>query len=240
MPTNQDAGSSRRRRPRMTRWERLKYAMVKPDDDSRRRAAQPTNDRRRSSEDAIRYADDKERAIGLIVARGRHRRHHHQLGSIQQRQNHHHSTTVFVELTYVLLGLAVLILVSSLLRKRLFQGDHAGALRRWPLPGCASGLRCALRPGRRLVSGPRLPAAAGAQEGRGDGGRSGPAPSGAPLTGHGPERTSATRRRPRRAAYPDGQPRSADCGLVGRSPSRAPDEQQEHRRAPARAARRGG
>ncbi len=50
--------------------------------------------------------------VGIIVSSA----------TIQNAKNHHDSTTVFVELTYVILGLAVLILVSSLLRKRLFQG----------------------------------------------------------------------------------------------------------------------
>ena len=34
----------------------------------------------------------------------------------------HQSTAEFVDLTYVLLGLAILVLVTSMLRKRLFQG----------------------------------------------------------------------------------------------------------------------
>ena len=42
--------------------------------------------------------------------------------SINYARTHHQSVQVYDELTYVLLVLAVLILVSSLLRKRLFQG----------------------------------------------------------------------------------------------------------------------
>jgi len=42
--------------------------------------------------------------------------------SINYAKTHNLSTGVYEKLTYVLLGLAVLILVSSLLRKRLFQG----------------------------------------------------------------------------------------------------------------------
>ena len=42
--------------------------------------------------------------------------------SIDYARSHHLSVTVYDELTYVILGMSVLILVSSLLRKRLFQG----------------------------------------------------------------------------------------------------------------------
>jgi len=42
--------------------------------------------------------------------------------TIQNAKNTHQSTSEFVTLTYVLLALAVLVLVTSLLRKRLFQG----------------------------------------------------------------------------------------------------------------------
>ena len=42
--------------------------------------------------------------------------------TIQHAKATHQSVTVYDELTYVILGLSVLILVSSLLRKRLFQG----------------------------------------------------------------------------------------------------------------------
>jgi hypothetical protein len=108
--------------PRMTRWQRMKYTFIEPDDSEASKAI--ADDRSvEELEDAIRVSDDKERAIGLVAA---------PLAAIvgiiissatiQNAKNHHDSTTVFVELTYVILGLAVLILVSSLLRKRLFQG----------------------------------------------------------------------------------------------------------------------
>ena len=106
----------------MTRWQRLKYTFIEPDDSVEDKTV--TDDRSvEELEDAIRVSDDKERAIGLVAA---------PLAAIvgilissatiQNAKNHHDSTTVFVELTYVVLGMAVLILVSSLLRKRLFQG----------------------------------------------------------------------------------------------------------------------
>jgi hypothetical protein len=107
---------------RMTAWERLKYTFVQPDDSPGDKAV--VDDRSVDEiQDAIRRSDDKERAIGLVAA---------PLAAIvgiiissatiQNAKNHHQSTTVYVELTYVILGMAILILVSSMLRKRLFQG----------------------------------------------------------------------------------------------------------------------
>ncbi len=107
---------------RMTAWQRLKYTFVQP---NAIESDKPVVDDRSAEElrEAIRSADDKERNIGLIAA---------PLAAlvgiiissatIQNAKNTHQSTTVYVELTYVILGMAVLILVSSLLRKRLFQG----------------------------------------------------------------------------------------------------------------------
>ena len=74
--------------------------------------------------------------------------------------------SVYDKLTYVLLGLAVLILITSWLRKRLFQGITPGPLRAGHLPAPLHVLRVR-RPvpaGRRLVPGARLPPAAGAEE----------------------------------------------------------------------------
>jgi hypothetical protein len=106
----------------MTRWERLKYAMVRPDnepDDTR-----PAEDRPLDEVQVdLRSSNDKERAVGLVVAPVAAI-----VGilissaSIDNARSHGQSVGVFEELTYVLLGLAVLILVSSLMRKRLFQG----------------------------------------------------------------------------------------------------------------------
>jgi hypothetical protein len=109
--------------PRMSLWERLKYAMVRPDDEVD--DAKAVADERSVDEldEAIRRSDDKERAIGFIAAPVAAI-----IGlvvssaSIDYANTHHQSVTVYDELTYVMLGLAVLILVSSLLRKRLFQG----------------------------------------------------------------------------------------------------------------------
>jgi hypothetical protein len=106
----------------MTRWERLKYAMVRPDDSPDEPS--PADDRSADEiQEEIGRSNDKERLIGLIVA---------PIAaivgllitsaSIDNARSHGQSVGVYEELTYVLLGLAVLILVASLLRKRLFQG----------------------------------------------------------------------------------------------------------------------
>jgi hypothetical protein len=121
--TSEDAGNpGGSGAPRLTRWQRLKYTFIEPDTSEKSEAV--ADDRSvEELEHDIRVSDDKERAIGLVAA---------PLAAIvgiiissatiQNAKNHHDSTTVFVELTYVILGMAVLILVSSLLRKRLFQG----------------------------------------------------------------------------------------------------------------------
>jgi hypothetical protein len=96
--------------------------MVRPDDE--RNDTAPADDRSIDEiEGDLRRSNDKERAIGLVVA---------PIAaivglvissaSINNARSHGQSVGVYDELTYVLLGLAVLILVSSLLRKRLFQG----------------------------------------------------------------------------------------------------------------------
>jgi hypothetical protein len=105
----------------MTWWERLKYAMVKPDD-----APDDTPPEDRSVDEIeadIAQANDKERAIGLIAAPIAAL-----VGliissaSIDYARNHHQSVTVYDELTYVLLGLSVLALAMAWWRKRLFLG----------------------------------------------------------------------------------------------------------------------
>jgi hypothetical protein len=108
--------------PKMTLWERIKYSMVRPDDEPARGKQEET----RSLEEIeleISRSSDKEQAIGLVAAPiaaivgiiiGS--------ASISYAKSHNQNVHVYDELTYVLLGLAILVLVSSLLRKRLFQG----------------------------------------------------------------------------------------------------------------------
>jgi hypothetical protein len=96
--------------------------MVRPDDSPD--DPSPADDRSTDEiQGEIQRSNEKERLIGLVVA---------PIAaivgllitsaSIDNARSHGQSVGVYEELTYVLLGLAVLILVSSLLRKRLFQG----------------------------------------------------------------------------------------------------------------------
>ena len=122
MPAIRDTGSSGDDGAPMTWWERLKYAMVRPD--SEPGAQDPAGERSvQEIEGDVRYANDKERAIGLIAAPIAAL-----VGliissaSIDYARTHHQSVTVYDELTYVLLGLSVLILATAWWRKRLFLG----------------------------------------------------------------------------------------------------------------------
>jgi hypothetical protein len=108
--------------PALSRWQRMKYTIVQPGTEPDRSVAA---DERSVAEleEAVRYADDKERAIGLVAAPlaalvgilvGS--------ATIDHARATHQSVTIYNELTYLLLGLSVLILVASMLRKRMFQG----------------------------------------------------------------------------------------------------------------------
>jgi len=107
----------------MTRWERFKYTIVRPDDEADDKKHLTDERSVEELEDAIARSDDKERAIGFIAA---------PLAAligiaisssaINYAKTHHQSTSTYTELTYVILGMSVLILVASLMRKRLFQG----------------------------------------------------------------------------------------------------------------------
>ena len=108
--------------PGMTRWERLKYSMVRPDDDPKEKEVQEIRPVEEIQADIAR-SNDKERAIGLVAAPVAAF-----IGllisnaSVNYAKTHGLSTSVYDKLTYVLLGLAVLILLTSWLRKRMFQG----------------------------------------------------------------------------------------------------------------------
>jgi hypothetical protein len=108
--------------PQMTRWERIKYSMVRPDD-SPKDDTPPEIRPVEEVEADIARSNDKERAIGLVAAPIAAI-----IGlvissaSINYAKTHNQSVSVYDKLTYVLLGLAVLILITSWLRKRLFQG----------------------------------------------------------------------------------------------------------------------
>jgi hypothetical protein len=108
--------------PRMTVWQRLKYSMVRPDDDPEEKKDEVIRPVEEIEADIAR-SNDKERAIGLVAAPiaavigiiigG---------ASISHARSIGQSPSEFETLTYVLMGLAVLILLTSWLRKRLFQG----------------------------------------------------------------------------------------------------------------------
>jgi hypothetical protein len=106
----------------MTRWERIKYSMVRPDDDPKEVEEQEIRPVGEIRADIAR-SNDKERAIGLVAAPVAAL-----IGiiisdaSVDYAQSHNQSTAVYGKLAYVLLGLAALILLTSWLRKRLFQG----------------------------------------------------------------------------------------------------------------------
>jgi hypothetical protein len=108
--------------PKMGFWERIRYAMVKHDTAVDEKAAAPAMSVD-ELEEAIARANDKERAVGLAAA---------PLGAIialtvgSAEINHAHSlnqsTSTYEELLIVLAGMAVLMLVTAWLRKRLFLG----------------------------------------------------------------------------------------------------------------------
>ena len=108
--------------PKLTFFERLRYTMVKPDDSGKVKTTSRCC-RARSCEATIARADDKERNIGLIAA---------PVGAIvalfisadliHHAQPTGQSTSDYQTLTFVLLGMAVLIVVASWLRKRLILG----------------------------------------------------------------------------------------------------------------------
>jgi hypothetical protein len=108
----------------MTRWERLKYAMVRPDNEPSDPA--PAGDR--SAEEVravIRRADDKERAVGLIAAPVSAAISFIVITALIDRNSvvgakHFTPASTYHELLLVLLALGVLMLVTALMRKRLF------------------------------------------------------------------------------------------------------------------------
>ena len=126
MPANPVSGSSGDDGAPMTRWERLKYAMVKPDDGDSRNASTPDDRSAEELQATIRVADDRERAVGLIAAPVSALISFIVIGADISRNS---ATTTapknFVAAsTYhwvllVFLGLAVVMLVSAWLRKRL-------------------------------------------------------------------------------------------------------------------------
>jgi len=110
--------------PKPSLWMRFQTAIVKPDDleSSKAKASEPVQSVE-ELEASIARADDKERNIGFIAA---------PIGAvitllissdlINHARSLNQSTSVYQNLTFVLLGMAVLMLVTAWLRKRLFLG----------------------------------------------------------------------------------------------------------------------
>jgi hypothetical protein len=110
----------------MTRWQRLRYTMVRPDDD-RSDSSRPEDRPAEEVRDLIKRADDKERAVGLILAPVSAAISFIIITALIDRNSvagakHYTPASTYHELLLVLLALGVLILVSALLRKRLFLG----------------------------------------------------------------------------------------------------------------------
>jgi len=122
MPRDTDFDDSGADQPKLTFFERLRYTMVKPDDSGKVTNDQPALSRE-ELEATVARADDKERNIGLVAA---------PVGAIvalfisadliHHAQQTGQSTSTYQTLTFVLLGMAVLMLATAWLRKRLFIG----------------------------------------------------------------------------------------------------------------------
>ena len=122
MPRNTDVDDSGGDQTKLTFFERLRYTIVKPDDSGKVNDDEPELSRE-ELEATIARADDKERNIGLVAA---------PVGAIvalfvsadliHHAQQTGQSTSTYQTLTFVLLGMAVLLLVAAWLRKRLIMG----------------------------------------------------------------------------------------------------------------------
>ncbi len=122
MPKSHDLGASASGDdvPSLTLWERIKYTMVKPDDETGPKKAVADDRPVEELEELIAVCDDRERAVGLIAA---------PVAAlitfiIVDAQVHHDPTnqSEYHTLELVLLGMALLILVSAWLRRRVFMG----------------------------------------------------------------------------------------------------------------------
>jgi hypothetical protein len=106
----------------MTRWERLKYSVVQPDDDPEEKASDRSAEEVR---DVIARADDRERAVGLIAAPVSAAISFIVTTALIDRNSvagakHFTPASTYHELLLVLLALGVLMLITAMLRKRLF------------------------------------------------------------------------------------------------------------------------
>ncbi len=108
-------------------WDRLRLAMLRPDVDDGDEAAKKPGRSVEELQAEVKSANDKERAVGLVAAP--------LAGGIgilvinalidsdpAPGAHNHVAVSVYHELAFVLIGLAVLILFMALFRKRLFMG----------------------------------------------------------------------------------------------------------------------
>jgi hypothetical protein len=127
MPAGQDTGSSGGDdAPKMSRWERIKYSVVRPDDEGD--GAKASADERSVDEirDHVRVADDRERAVGLIAGPISAVITFIVIGSLISRNSqpttlakNYVAASTYHWVLLVLLGLAVIMLASAWFRKRL-------------------------------------------------------------------------------------------------------------------------
>jgi hypothetical protein len=111
----------------MTRWERLKYAMVRPD--AAEREAKPDDRSTEELEATVRTADDRERAVGLVAApvaaalsfllTGADIARNSSVTTQVNDAKHYVPASTYHWVLLVFLGLSVVMLVTALLRKRL-------------------------------------------------------------------------------------------------------------------------
>jgi hypothetical protein len=108
--------------PKLSLWERFRYTVVKPDEDPEAKPEEPEQSVE-ELEAEIARASDKERNVGLVAA---------PVGAvialiigadlINHARSLNESTSTYQTLTFVLLGMALLILATAWLRKRLLEG----------------------------------------------------------------------------------------------------------------------
>lgn len=134
--TDDDTGDSPSEKP--STWQRLRGAMLKPDAEGRPPADETKVDGKVPTtvdelESAVARADDKERLVGLIMAPlaaaiavlitgsliSNDPKAHLASGAINKA---HVNPSLYLELGAVTAGLAVLMLVMAMLRKRLYLG----------------------------------------------------------------------------------------------------------------------
>ncbi len=126
MPSNPHAGPAGDDAPKLTRWERIKFTLVRPDNEPSDNA--PDQDRTAEDiEEDIRRANDKERAWGLVLGPVAAALSFLIIGTLvgndpKAGAKNHVDPSLYHSLLFVLLGLSLLILVTALWRKRLFLG----------------------------------------------------------------------------------------------------------------------